>query len=160
MAKKTTSPLFKHPNGQWCKKVLGKPVYFGTNENEALDKWLNEKDHLLAGRVPRARQHSSNAKAPTVVELANLFAARCKNRVASGEMAQRSVDDYTPTLKRFIEIVGRECKTADLTPMDFANIKEKLAEPVKRVSIKRSAKSKIKEKRVSVEWLNADHRRR
>src|ERR1019366_7894426 len=51
------SPLFPHHNGQWAKKIKGKLHYFGTWDNPqcALDKWLDERDDLLAGRVPRKR---------------------------------------------------------------------------------------------------------
>ncbi len=41
-----------------AKKVKGKLVYFGKVSDDpkgilALEKWLNEKDDLLAGRTPR-----------------------------------------------------------------------------------------------------------
>jgi hypothetical protein len=62
-------PLTPHRNGLWCKKIRarvdGKTLdpkmhYFGSWRDDpkgtrALDKWLKEKDDLLAGRVPRAR---------------------------------------------------------------------------------------------------------
>ncbi len=128
MAKNTTFPLFKHRNGQWCKKVLGKQHYFGTDETVALNRWLDEKDYLLAGRVPPTK----NTAVATVVELANLFADRCRRQVSAGEMVQRSADDYTPTLTRLIAIVGRDCRPENLTPLDFASLKEKLADPVPR----------------------------
>jgi hypothetical protein len=50
-------PLFPHATKRWAKKVLGKMEYFGPWESPeaALAKWLDEKDDLLAGRVPRSR---------------------------------------------------------------------------------------------------------
>ena len=132
--KKQEIPLFKHPNGQWCKKVLGKPHYFGTDLEKALKRWSDDKDYLLAGRVPPTRVNG----AATVVELANLFNDRCKRRVAAGKMTQRSADDYQPTIKRFIEIVGPGCQPASLTPLDFANVEDRLFEPVARTKGLRS----------------------
>lgn len=51
-------PLFKHKGtDRWCKKVRGKPRYFGKvstdSEGKAsLERWLSDKDYLLAGREP------------------------------------------------------------------------------------------------------------
>ncbi len=48
-------PLTPHPSGNWCKKVNGRIYYFGHHADEALLRWLAEKDDLLAGRTPAAR---------------------------------------------------------------------------------------------------------
>jgi len=53
-------PLFPHQAGYWAKKVRGRLVYFGKVVDDpkgqaALDKWLEQKDDLLAGRVPRVK---------------------------------------------------------------------------------------------------------
>jgi hypothetical protein len=49
-------PLTAHASGQWCKKILGKIHYFGKwdQPQAALERWLEEKDHLLAGLAPPA----------------------------------------------------------------------------------------------------------
>jgi len=51
-------PLFPHASGRWCKKVLGRAVYFGKVADDlkgerALNLWLEQRDDLLAGRTPR-----------------------------------------------------------------------------------------------------------
>src|ERR1700684_266368 len=53
-------PLFPSGNGLWCKKVKGKLHYFGSWRDDpkgprALERWLAEKDDLLADRVPRGK---------------------------------------------------------------------------------------------------------
>ena len=50
-------PLFAHRNGSWAKNVLGKLRYFGgwNDPDAALQKWVDEKDDLLAGRTPRGK---------------------------------------------------------------------------------------------------------
>ena len=41
-------PLWHHPNGQWCKKTRGKVVYFGTDQDAAINRYVDEKDALHA----------------------------------------------------------------------------------------------------------------
>src|SRR6266436_8656893 len=50
-------PLWLHPSGRWCRKIRQKVYYFGKSDNPqaALEKWLDQKDDLLAGRTPRAK---------------------------------------------------------------------------------------------------------
>src|SRR5689334_698633 len=49
--------LFPAPNGQWCKKILGRPVYCGVwaEPDAAVSRYLDQKDDLHAGRKPRPR---------------------------------------------------------------------------------------------------------
>jgi hypothetical protein len=55
---------------KWCKKINGKQHYFGTELNDALVRWVDEKDYLLAGRpIPK------NDGKPTIKELGNLYHA-------------------------------------------------------------------------------------
>src|SRR5262245_21900426 len=77
-------PLTPHPNGQWAKRINGRLYYFGKwggrvdgrmvrlpgdGRKEALDLYLAQKDDLLAGRTPRAR----DADGLTIAELCNRF---------------------------------------------------------------------------------------
>ena len=60
-ASKPKKPLTLHASGQWCKKILGKIHYFGRDYDKVLNRWLDEKDDLLAGRLPRSRTIDANA---------------------------------------------------------------------------------------------------
>ena len=69
-------PLFTvssgNGNGRWAKKVRGKLHYFGSwdDPEAALQRWNDQKDDLLAGRIPRTR--ASNDE-PTLRDLCNRF---------------------------------------------------------------------------------------
>ncbi len=129
MAKaKKKLPLFFHKGGgQWCKKINGKHYYFGTEYEAALDRYLNEKDGLKAGR-----KREQKPDAATVVELANLYAEWYKRRVASKKVTQRSLDESTKTIKRLIAIRGTDSRPATWSPLDFDEIKEAFFAPVIR----------------------------
>src|SRR5262245_23683258 len=76
-------PLTPHPNGTWCKKILGKLHYFGTWDDPqgALDQYLKQKDDLHAGRKPRPDQDAT-----TVKNAVNAFLNAKKDLVDSGEL--------------------------------------------------------------------------
>jgi integrase len=113
-------PLFPHATGRWAKKVLGKLIYFGKVADDpkgkaALDKWLNEKDALLAGRTPRPITPDSL----TVAKLCNQFTSFKESFLKSGELAQRSYDLYYGTCERLYKVFGRRRPVDDLTADDF-----------------------------------------
>lgn len=140
---KNDCPLFPHQNGQWCKKIRGKPHYFGTDKDAALKKWAADKDYLLAGReVPR------KDSSPAISELGNVFHDRLSKRVERGEITQRSLDDYTKTINRLIDFIGKDCRPERLRPADYASIKDRLFSPVERTTaIKGGVKGRAVERR-------------
>src|SRR5262245_48621807 len=80
-------PLFAHATGRWAKKIRGQLVYFGPwdDPDAALKKYLEQKDHLHAGRKPR-----SDPQALTVKELANHFLNAKQALVDTGELSPRT----------------------------------------------------------------------
>lgn len=121
-------------------------MYFGRDKEAALKRWADEKDYLLAGR-PVPRQDGK----PTLVELANLYAAGCTKRVYAGELSQQTLDEYTKSIKRLIEIRGKGEKPDYWSPLDYAAIKDALFAPIKRtVAIRGGIKGSQVERRSSV----------
>jgi len=113
-------PLYAHNNGQWAKKVRGLTRLFGAwaDPYGALDKWLAQKDDLLAGREPRV-----TGEGLTVCSLVNQFLASKKNLVKTGELTQRSWNDYDAICAKIIEVFGRNRLVIDLRHTDFERLR-------------------------------------
>lgn len=122
-------PLFLHRNGQWAKKVRGRFHYFGTDKDEALAKWADEKDHLLAGKKPRRRSGEA-----TLEELVNVYLDHRQRMVDAAEIVDRSLQDDVATLRRVVQIMGKTCYPAFWEPVDFEELKSELAKPIKRTT--------------------------
>ena len=43
-------PLTLHKTDQYCKKIKGKLYYFGTNKQQALDRYLEQATYLHSGK--------------------------------------------------------------------------------------------------------------
>lgn len=130
---RTDFPLFRHRNGQWAKKICGRLVYFGTDASAALSKYLDEKDELYAGRVPRARGQSV-----TLAELVNRFLDHKRNRMAAGELTGRTWQDYYRMVERLIDFFGRSRPVLSFVPEDFDRFRAKLSETRGPVAISKS----------------------
>jgi integrase len=117
-------PLYAHAAGYWAKKIRGKVHYFGpwADPDGALDKYNREKEDLHAGRKPR-----SDPDGLTVKDLANQFLAAKRSLVDSGELKQRSWDDYKAAVELVGNAFGPRRLVADIGPDDFADLRKKLA---------------------------------
>jgi len=136
-------PLFAHASGRWAKKVRGRLHYFGKwgDPDAALNKWLDEKDDLLAGRVPRAKGDAGVVDLHTVV---NKFLTWKETAVENGELSQIMFDQYRAAGRLFIGYFGRHRLITDITPDDLTGFRAYLAKPIglselgKRVQMIRS----------------------
>src|SRR5271156_6622422 len=86
-------PLFPHATKRWAKKIRGKMHYFGPWDDDdpdgALAKYLDQKDALHAGRKPRQQ-----TEGVTIKEMCNQFLSAKQSSVKSGELTNRSWQDY------------------------------------------------------------------
>ena len=116
-------PLYPHASGKWAKKIRGKTHYFGSwdGPDGALERYLDVKDELLAGRTP------SNGDGLTIRELANRFLSGKRSLVDNGELAERSWFDYLKTAERVVSFFGRNTLVESLQPGDFQRLREDLA---------------------------------
>src|SRR5262245_10601408 len=117
-------PLTAHPAGYWCKKIRGKLHYFGPWEDPdgALQKYLQQKDALHAGRTPRP-----DPEVLTVKDVANAFLNAKREAREAGELSPRTWADYRAIMDMMVGGLGKHRGVTALAPQDFARLKNKLA---------------------------------
>lgn len=121
-------PLFRHATGRWAKKVKGKFAYFGKVADDpdgqaALEKWLLQKDDLLAGRRPR----KGNGEL-VVVDLINRFLTSKLAAVKAGELSARAFRNYGPVCKQLLSTFGRNRAVTDLAADDFDKLRTQICD--------------------------------
>ena len=116
-------PLFAHATGRWAKKIRGKFHYFGPwrDPDTALTKYLENRDDLQAGRVPR------KSDGATVRDLANRFLTSKQHRVDTGELSPRTLRSYIKSCSRVVQEFGSLRGIDDLVPEDFSKLRTSLA---------------------------------
>jgi integrase len=126
-------PLTAHPTGRWCKKVRGRVIFFGKIDDPqaALDKWLKEKDELLAGRVPREQLPEGT----TLREVANAYLRHKQTLLNTGELSTRTFADNYRTCASLIEHFGKHRLLDDLRQEDFAAYRVNLAKRLGPVAL-------------------------
>jgi hypothetical protein len=117
-------PLFPHATGRWAKKVRGKLHYFGPwkDPQGAINRWLDTKDDLLAGRMPRV-----SSDGLTMRDLANRFLSAKRHLADTGEITEKTFADYYRTCETLINCFGRTRLVTDLTTEDFERLRASLA---------------------------------
>jgi len=123
-------PLFPHATDRWAKKVRGKLHYFGKVSTDprgeaALELWLDQKDALLAGRIPRKRNDDER----TLEDVCDSFLATKECLKDSGEISPRTFADYFATCGRLLDHFGKDriVIPEELTPDDFGKYRAELA---------------------------------
>ncbi len=92
-------PLTLHNTGQFCKRIKGKLYYFGTNKQEALQRYLEQAAYLHAGKAPTPRSSKDRL---SIKILCNLYLDHQESRAEIGEIQLRQVSDQILLLKDFV----------------------------------------------------------
>jgi integrase len=117
-------PLFPHATKRWAKKIRGQLHYFGpwSDPDGALQKYLQQKDALHAGRKPR-----ESTEGVTVRDLANAFLNHKKALLEAGELSPRTWDEYKEACDLLVSKLGKQRLAEDLDPSDFAALRKHMA---------------------------------
>jgi integrase len=117
-------PLFPHATKRWAKKIRGKTHYFGPWDDPqgALQKYLEQKDDLHAGRTPRVQGDGL-----TVRNLLEKFLTLKIHLVDTSEITPRTYADYVATCKRIGEAFGASRLVSDLVADDFERLRMAIA---------------------------------
>ena len=115
-------PLYAHASGQWAKKVRQKLHYFGpwADPQAALERWLDEKDDLLAGRIPRSR--TAAADAPNLRDLCKTFLLTKAARRDAGELSPHTWKAYHSVCDELGATFGGDRLLIDILPEDFEKL--------------------------------------
>jgi integrase len=126
-AKPHGSPLTVHPSGRFCKKIKGKLHYFGKvsdGHQAAIDRWLAEKDFLLAGRQP---PRPGDAAALTLEDLCNSFLGSKKLLADANELSPYTLDAYQRACDELMASIGWSTLLTDITPLHLENLRAQWA---------------------------------
>jgi integrase len=117
-------PLFPHATGRWAKKIRGKLHYFGpwADPEGALNKYLDQRDDLHAGRTPRV-----SGDGLAVRDLLNRFLTSKRRLLDTQEITPRTFADYHASCERIGATFGLTRRVDDLAADDFEALRAALA---------------------------------
>lgn len=120
-------PLFPHATDRWAKKIRGKLHYFGKASTDlkgvaALERWLAQKDDLLAGRTPRLTPDGL-----TVAALCNHFLTAKELQRDAGDITGYSFVEYFRNCEAVVSQFGKTRLVDDLAADDFQALRAKFA---------------------------------
>jgi len=101
-----------------------------TTWQAAVDKYLEQKDDLNAGRKPR-----ETGTGLTMRELCNRFLTSKQLLLENSEITNRTFVDYKPPTDRIVAQFGRSRLVADLAPDDCEEFRTQIAKTRGAVSV-------------------------
>jgi hypothetical protein len=118
-------PLFSHASGRWAKKIRGKLHYFGKVSDgwePALQRYQDERDDLMAGRVPRTRRDGL-----TVQDMVNKFLTAKLRQVEQRELQPATIHAYHKACAQITNAFGKTRRVEDLATEDLGVLRASLA---------------------------------
>lgn len=87
-----------------------------------MNRSLKKRDDSLAGREPRF-----DGDGLTIASLVNQFLTAMQQLVETGELKQRTWQDYYTVCDRIVKVFGRNRLVSDLRPVDFGELRADFA---------------------------------
>jgi integrase len=118
-------PLFPHATKRWAKKIRGRMCYFGPWDDPegALRKYLDQKDDLQAGRLPR-----ESGQLFTLGKLCNRILHDKRALVDSSELSIRTWQEYKNACDLLTKHFGPFRAVSDLRPEEFTTLRQQMSE--------------------------------
>jgi len=111
-------PLTLHKTGQYCKKIRGKICYFGTDKQQAYQRYLDQATYLHSGKAKPENRSDNDL---SIKLLCNMYIEHQQSRAVIGQIKLRHVYDQTQILKDFVRFAGPNKPTCDVITMDVQN---------------------------------------
>ena len=108
-------PLTLHKTGQFCKKIKGKLYYFGTDKQQALQRYLEQATYLHSGEITKVNSVDNIS----IKTLCNLYLDHQESRSAIGEIKPRQIHDQTCLLRDFVRFCGSNLSVSNIATIDL-----------------------------------------
>lgn len=136
-------PLTPHSNGTWCKRIRKKLHYFGRwgDPDAALVEYLDQKDDLYAGRVPRRSKDALD-----LAYALDHFLSSKKVDLVEGRIRPRTFWELDRICERIAEYFGEGRLLNDIRPEDLTSLRLELGRGWKKKSSPNNGHVKVKER--------------
>jgi integrase len=125
-------PLGAWPNGQWGKKIKGKPYYFGSWQDdpkgEAAIREYNDRLPGILGGTDHLRHLTAGKGQMSVGQLSAAFLAQKRLDVTASTLSLQTLGDYLDELSWFVSWIKPDTGVAALKPEHFTGYATHLVE--------------------------------
>ncbi len=116
-------PLTRHLTGQYCKKIKGKMYYFGSDKQEALQRYIDQAAYL------HGSNHNSQKPVNdlmSIKQLCDIFSKYQFSKVKADAITAQHYNDQVGSLNKFMTFLGRSRRIKEISTLDLQNYKRKL----------------------------------
>jgi len=116
-------PLTRHATGQYCKKIKGKMYYFGSDKQEALQRYIEQAAYLHGSNHNSQRPVNDSM---TLKQLSDMFLKYQFNKVKANVITAQHYNDQVSSLNKLMTFLGQRQRIKDISTLDLQNYKRKL----------------------------------
>ncbi|MHC4386160.1 MAG: tyrosine-type recombinase/integrase [Planctomycetota bacterium] len=116
-------PLTRHSTGQYCKKIKGKMYYFGSDKQEALQRYIDQAAYLHGSNHNFQRPVDDSM---TLKQLCDMFLKYQFTKVKADAITAQHYNDQVSSLNKLMAFLGQRRRIKDISTLDLQNYKRKL----------------------------------